>query len=45
MKIDWSILAREMGTLIDSRSEIGGSDLGTQVIEQYFKLLRISRYV
>jgi hypothetical protein len=33
MKVDWSVLAREMGTLIDSRSEIGGSDLGTQVIE------------
>jgi hypothetical protein len=33
MKANWSVLAREMGTLIDSRSEIGGSDLGTQVIE------------
>jgi hypothetical protein len=33
MKIDWSVLATEMDTLIDARSEIGGSDLGTQVIE------------
>jgi hypothetical protein len=33
MKVDWSLLAGEMGTLIDSKSEIGGSDLGTQVIE------------
>jgi hypothetical protein len=33
MKVDWSILAREMGTLIDCQSEMGGSDLGTQVIE------------
>jgi hypothetical protein len=33
MKVDWSVLARDMGTLIDDRSEIGGSDLGTQVIE------------
>jgi hypothetical protein len=33
MKANWSILAREMDTLIDSKSEIGGSDLATQVIE------------
>jgi hypothetical protein len=33
MKVNWSALAREMDTLIDSKSEIGGSDLGTQVIE------------
>lgn len=33
MKVDWSVLANEMGTIIDSQSEMGGSDLGTQVIE------------
>jgi HEAT repeat protein len=33
MKVDWSVLAREMGTLINSQSEMGGSDLGTQAIE------------
>jgi HEAT repeats len=33
MKVDWSALAVEMGTLIDARSEMGGSDLGTQAIE------------
>ena len=33
MKVDWETLARELGTLIDSNSEFGGSDLGTQAIE------------
>jgi glucose-6-phosphate isomerase len=33
MKVDQSVLAREMVTLIDSQSEMGGSDLGTQAIE------------
>ncbi len=43
MKVDWSLLAGEMGTLIDSKSEIGGSDLGIQVIEHLLGLSFLSK--
>jgi hypothetical protein len=33
MKVDWQDLAKELGTLTDYGSEMGGSHLGTQAIE------------